>query len=934
MKKLYYLALLYLLSYATPLSAQQYVWVPTVSTTSNTIPFASSSNIRQWIYYPTDFPTAPSGNITDIYIKASAAITPNITNLTIKMGSTSLSTFTAGPFATGLQTVYTGNYTASTVTGNYIKITLQVPFYYDNTQNFIIEASQTGYSPGFSVMQATSGAAGRSLFGTLPASTGSLQDRLADFGFDLVLATPCIDPPTAGTATANNVNVCPGSNVLLNLTGHTQGTGQTYQWESASAVTGPWMIEGLSSAASALSVMPLPGTTYYRCQLSCGTMTVPSVPVAINVLSGLTGSYTINALQPASTTNFQTLGDAMSAVTCAGVSGPVVFDIATGSGPYSEQVVIGAIPGASAINTITINGNGETVSYTSTASPTRPTFLLNGTSYVTLNNINIQAGGATYGWGVHLTNDADYDTIRNCTISITSTSTTASNSAGIVASGSGTSITTAGNSDNIVVMNNTITGAYQGIILTGSSTANLSNNKIIGNTIKDFYSDGIIMTYNLNPEIAHNDISRETRVTVTTFTGIELGAGNTQSKIYANKIHDTHNAATTQSGAAYGIHITGCDATSGNENLVYNNLVYNFNSTTGIQNGLRNTGSDGTHYYHNTVVHDNSTSTSGATYAFYQTTSASNIDLKNNVFYITRTGSGTKHCQYHNTAASTITSNNNVLYINAPAGNNYIGRNGGTDHSWTGWQGAGFDLSGSDQDPLFQSPFTLDYSTTNIAVNNIGTPIAGITTDINEFPRSMVSPDPGAFENPGFPLEVNLHNFSGYKKGNDVHLNWSVSSEKNMKSYEVERSANGSRFETVGKVTAIGDAGTASYSFTDIQAFNGESNVSFYYRLKMTENSGTYQYSATYKVMATVNEEVVISLYPNPVADDLHIKIGGFTAGKKAVLQVTDITGKVVKVMPVNSVSEKISMKNLVPGIYSILYSDGVKRQVIKVEKK
>jgi hypothetical protein len=164
----------------------QYTFLGT-SLISNTIPFAtaaSSSNKRQWVYYPSNFPGAPSGYITKIYLKASAVVNPNFTGFLIRMGNTNLTTLST-TFVTNLDTVlYASSISFSSITGNWIPITLQTPWFYDATSNFIVEGSHQGYSPGFSVMQTT--LTGRSVFGNSSSATGSLQDRLADFGFDLI----------------------------------------------------------------------------------------------------------------------------------------------------------------------------------------------------------------------------------------------------------------------------------------------------------------------------------------------------------------------------------------------------------------------------------------------------------------------------------------------------------------------------------------------------------------------------------------------------------------------------------------------------------------------------------------------------------------------------------------------------------------------------
>ncbi|MDZ7845812.1 MAG: hypothetical protein U5L96_02975 [Owenweeksia sp.] len=67
----------------------------------------------------------------------------------------------------------------------------------------------------------------------------------------------------------------------------------------------------------------------------------------------LSGTYTIGG--PAGPTNFPTLDSAVSVLNTCGVSGPVTFNIA--SGTYNEQVMIGAIAGVSSTNTVTFQAD-------------------------------------------------------------------------------------------------------------------------------------------------------------------------------------------------------------------------------------------------------------------------------------------------------------------------------------------------------------------------------------------------------------------------------------------------------------------------------------------------------------------------------------------------------------------------------------------------
>src|SRR5690606_36081646 len=141
-----------------------------------------------------------------------------------------------------------------------------------------------------------------------------------------------------------------------------------------------------------------------------------------------------------------------------GINGDVTFNVAPGSGPYNERVVIPAFTGSGPGARVIFNGNGATVSFDGSVSAQRATIQLDGADYITINGFNIVAENATYGWGIHLFGDTDFNEITNNTISIATTSTTAASSGGIVASGSATSTTTVGAADNNLISGNTISG--------------------------------------------------------------------------------------------------------------------------------------------------------------------------------------------------------------------------------------------------------------------------------------------------------------------------------------------------------------------------------------------------------------------------------------------------------------------------------------------
>ncbi len=559
----------------------------------------------------------------------------------------------------------------------------------------------------------------------------------------------CVVPPTPGTASATPDTVCQNSNVALKLTGNSTGIGQTYQWETSVTSGGPFTAIG-NVLNNPDTVIVASTTMYYRVSVTCGGNTAYSTPVLLVVNPALPpGTYTINQNVPASATNFTSFNAAKAAMSC-GIAGPVVFNVVAGSGPYNEQLILDTIAGTSAINTITFNGNGNAIKFSSSNTNERAVIKLRRTDHVIFDSLTIDATGAgTYGYGVQLINNADSNTFRRNTILAVNNSTS-TNYSGVIINSSETGTTTTGNTfcDGNTFDNNTINGGYYAITLVGSTTAGLQikDNKIINNTLTEYYLYGVYVSGTANTLVESNNITRPTRASVSTGYGIYFTGLSTSARISKNRIHNMFGAAPTGTNTLYGIYITGNDAPGGSENIVSNNAIYNITGNGAIY-ALYNSSSDNVQYYHNTISLDHATSTAtGVTRGFYQTGEASGIVFKNNIITIMRGGTGTKHAMYFGTSTSTIVSNRNDLFI-LVSPDNFTGYYNSTDQvTLANWQAAsGQDANSIAVDPEYVDPIAGDLNATVSPVDNLGEPV-GISTDILNNPRSATTPDMGAFE--------------------------------------------------------------------------------------------------------------------------------------------------------------------------------------------
>lgn len=148
-------------------------------------------------------------------------------------------------------------------------------------------------------------------------------------------------------------------------------------------------------------------------------------------------------------------------------------------------------------------------------------------------------------------------------------------------------------------------------------------------------------------------------------------------------------------------------------------------------------------------------------------------------------------------------------------------------------------------------------------------------------------------------LPVNLTHFSADEAGCLVKLNWSSSSEINTLKYIVERSSDGNNFTAIGEVRAAGNSGTErNYSFTDD---NATDYPVYYYRLKMADMDGTFDYSGTAAVRMNCQGSGWMKVLPNLVAKGQGWKLSIHTATKitKGLVEIRNATGQLMHTYPV-----------------------------------
>ncbi|RYY46520.1 MAG: T9SS type A sorting domain-containing protein [Chitinophagaceae bacterium] len=409
------------------------------------------------------------------------------------------------------------------------------------------------------------------------------------------------------------------------------------------------------------------------------------------------------------------------------------------------------------------------------------------------------------------------------------------------------------------------------------------------------------MAYTNNTLVENNDISRPSRLAPSDFTGIYVVNQNLNARISKNRIHDPYAGDLADASIAYGIYFSSCDATAGNENIVSNNVIYNFNGG-GAHHGLYNSSSDSVRYLHNTIaLNDVNYTGSAVARGFTQLTTARGIELTNNIFSITRTGTGAKHALYFGatTTASTITSNRNDLFITPFSANHFTGylavpTPAASFSSIADWRTAtGQDINSVVLRPLFTNETAGNLLPQTVELDNLGAP-AGITTDILNNARSAGTPDLGAYEFTGaIVLPVKIVNLYAGQLKNDVIVNWNTSMELNAAHYEIERSLNGVDFIYAGRVVAANQPNGAAYRFQDANAVLTTAAKTIYYRIRMVDINGSYAYSTVAVAKIGKGMNFIAEAHPNPFTDKIVLKLSAVKA-QQVDIKLLDKSGRLI----------------------------------------
>ena len=162
-------------------------------------------------------------------------------------------------------------------------------------------------------------------------------------------------------------------------------------------------------------------------------------------------------------------------------------------------------------------------------------------------------------------------------------------------------------------------------------------------------------------------------------------------------------------------------------------------------------------------------------------------------------------------------------------------------------------------------------------------------------------------------LPVKLLSFEASKStNNSVRINWSTIQEINLARFEIERSADGRKWQSIHQLTVPGNSDQVkNYQWVDINPLQGNN----YYRLRSVNMDGTYEFSAVRTI--NINTKNQFTIFPNPAKNQVNLQIP-IASGEAAQIELFNAQGIRVMLSKTNSSLINLPVQSFGRGIYQI----------------
>ena len=427
------------------------------------------------------------------------------------------------------------------------------------------------------------------------------------------------------------------------------------------------------------------------------------------------GTYQIGS---SNSSDFYNIQSAIDAISDYGICGPIVFNIENGT--YYGNYTIGTIDGVNSTNTITFQSlSGDTISTKLAHINTYNNsyiFYLDNASHINFKNLSFSTDGGSFSRIFKVYNQSNHFTVDSCLFVGLNTLSSSSNNKFLI---------DCNGSNHVSVTNSTFRYGTRAISITGVSNNKLHKTSISNNNIYGYNSEAIYCNYSSDTLFIRSNVIKG--------RGKGIFSNNNSGKLF---IENNNISITSDYNNITGIFIYNHNYnnyTAAHTAKINNNFIY-IDANTSLQNfGILLSYSKQNLVYFNTVKIINNTN--NQTSAIKISSSAS-TSIGNSVLDV-----GANICLSVSPLNSLVYSNYNSFYstLASPFKLGY------SNFPFAQYKSS----SNKDGNSIWGQPVYLnngDLHIYDVALNNHGTSISGITTDIDGETRSTSSPDIGADE--------------------------------------------------------------------------------------------------------------------------------------------------------------------------------------------
>lgn len=585
--------------------------------------------------------------------------------------------------------------------------------------------------------------------------------------------------------------------------------------------------------------------------------------------TGLSGNYTISPLL-SGPNNFTTFNSAVQKMIACGIVGPVVFSVDSVS--FTEQFVIPALPGASAVNTITFRGlhrNKSIIRFgVNAATPNTPAIIrMENAKYLRFENMTIE-NVSNQGFNFQFALSSDSIIIKNCTLRAPANSTNSSNIV-VFGGGTGNSATSTGTfGNNIQLLNSRIIGGNYNIRFNGNSS-NPANQLLISNCVLD--SANVVC---VGIQYANAPVIRNCQMKLSTFQpsssgkAIDFSNVNQDFVIEGNKITDV-----THQGIVISL---GNNSSIGRAKIVNNMIGGGFTGSNTLSACISLSSVRSTDIYFNSVLMDNSSNGRGIAVL----SGCLTLNIVNNSFVY---NGGFGGVAFDASATSGITTMNYNNFYASP-GSTFARFAGLNYNTLAAIQGAfaGQNANSKIGNPNYYSNRNLHFYGSQL--DNSGTPIAGITTDIDGQTRNATTPDIGADEKSIFSndlavlqLLTPISSPCALTSCEQVKIKILNTGTNPASGFNVGYQIGSGAFvtENVGSLT-INPGQTVDYTFSTANCANLSTPNYYFFKIFTALGSDQDRFNDTL-IADPVQSGLTVKTYP--YKEDFEIGFGGWSSG-------------------------------------------------------